>query len=146
MESRDVANKFAYACNTCKGNRCPYSSQCTGKSETCKMKEVAMMIRSKDCEIDTLSAAIKGYDSVLMSLMEYIKSLEDINQRYHNLTVAFQQSYRPSNKTYRGRKGPVRVRQKKKLTQEDLIRMDGDERYADEAPIKPPPQKPMVII
>lgn len=143
MNSQEIAAHLSRAYNTCRGDRCPYASQCSGRSETCVMKEVAMTIRAKDAEIETLTAVAQGLRDLLNGVAQYMQSLEKINKRYNDLIVAFQKGYRPQKKATRGRRGPKRIR---KVTMEELIKRDGDERYAYQEPPKDPPKDPLVVI
>ena len=144
MTPSDLALNFSNACNVCKGNRCIFAAQCNGKSETCKMKEVAMTIRAQSAEIDALSAAVKELRHMVTGIEEYAASLEKIIQKYNILINAFQHSYRPAKKVTRGRKKkPIAPR---KPTLDELIKMDGDKRYAKKPEKKIPPPPPLVIL
>ena len=141
MNHLEVAMKFASASATCKNGKCPYTADCRGTTDTCKMKEVAMMIRALDAEIETLRARCEKLETELAESRKYSSSLEAINERYYRLTVSFQNGYRPKAKIKRKR---VNKPSKKKLA--NPVLMDGDERYAKEEPPKKKPDLPVVII
>ena len=141
MNHLDVAMKFASASATCKNGKCPYTADCRGTTDTCKMKEVAMMIRALDAEIETLRAKCEKLENELAESRKYASSLEVINERYYRLTVSFQNGYRPKAKIKRKR---INKPSKKKL--DNPVLMDGDERYAKEEPKKKKPDLPVVII
>lgn len=141
MDHLEVAMKFASASATCKNGKCPYTADCRGTNETCKMKEVAMMIRALDAEVSTLQARCEKLENELAESRKYASSLEAINERYYRLSVSFQNGYRPKAKIKRKR---VNKPSKKKLA--NPVLMDGDERYAKEEPKKTKPDLPVVII
>ena len=138
MTSQEVATKFASASAQCKGDRCPYAPQCTGKRETCKLVEVALIIRSLNAEIDSLTAVNKSLNAIVVALMDYINGLEDANRKYFNLVRAFQTGYRPKKGVTKRRK-PRRLKLPK-----DLTKADGKEIYAQEP--EPKPKEEVVII
>lgn len=146
MTAFDVAAKFASAYNYCKGDRCPYASQCNGRKETCKLKDVAMLLRAKEAEIDSLKIMVAGLRDIIEMLRTYTSELEDINGRYRNLVSAFQNGYKPQRKVShskkRGKAKPVVPRGK------TLADLDGDERYAfdPEHTELPKPKEEMVVI
>lgn len=132
--------KFASASATCKNGKCPFTSECRGTTETCKMKEVAMMIRAMLAEISTLQAKCNALDGISQEALEYMSNLEKVNNYYHRLCASFQDGYRPKKKIV---KKDARLRQKKKP--KDPLKMDGDERYAQDEP-KKTQELPVVII
>ena len=140
MTPAEIALKFASASATCRGNKCPYSSECRGTTESCNLKEVAMSIRALVAENVTLRSQ-KDLLSVLSEeAFKYIKSLEQVNEYYYNVIKRFQDSYRPQQKVV---KKDARMYRKKKP--KDVHEMDGDERYAYEEP-KVKNELPVVII
>ena len=141
MIPSEVAMKFASASATCKNGKCPYTSECRGTTETCKLKEVAMIIRALEAEVDTLRSRCDVLTGQLLEFKKYISNLENINERYYRLAVSFQHGYRPKSKIKRKR---VNKPSKKKL--DNPVLMDGDERYAKEEPPKTKPDLPVVII
>ena len=64
MTAEEVAMKFASASATCKGSKCPFAAGCTGNYDTCKMKEVASILRFEVAELDQLSVVGLGKMSV----------------------------------------------------------------------------------
>lgn len=141
MTPNEIAMKFASASATCKNGKCPFTAQCRGTSDTCKMKEVAMVIRAMQAEIDTLRSKYITLNGIAAEALKHMEALEKINERYYRLAVSFQNGYRPKAKIRR--KKPNKP-SKKKL--ENPVLMDGDERYAQEEPRKTPPDLPVVII
>lgn len=133
MNPQEIAMKFASASATCRNGKCPYMSECKGTTDTCKFKEVAMIIRSLMNELATLTAQCNTLREMNNTLNEYVSDLEDINRQYHSLVLSFQAGYRPKKN---GKKRKPRQTKKKKPL--DPVMMDGDERYA----LKTPPKKP----
>lgn len=141
MTPQEIAMKFASASATCKnGNRCPYSSECKGTGDTCKMKEVAMIIRSLLEELSIYRAKYKTLEGLTAVLCDYVRDLEQINEDYYRLCVAFQNGYRTKSRVKRKRRKHI---PRKNIPVEQ---MDGDERYAYEEPKEPKPDLPVVII
>lgn len=138
MTPQEIAMKFASASATCKNGKCPYTAQCRGTTDTCKMKEVAMVIRATLEELATMHAKYAVLEGMAKQLLRYVSDLEGINERYYRLARSFQDGYRPKKKIRR--KG-VPKRKKK-----NPVLMDGDERYAQDEPRKTPPELPVVII
>lgn len=142
MAPLDIAAKFSSAHNHCKGNRCPYVTGCTGKPDTCKLRDVAMVLRAQEAEIDSLKITVAGLRDIILMLQRYAAEQEEINIRYRNLVQAFQHGYKPKRKLSHVKyKRPVKPRKKIPVEQ-----MDGDERYAQPDPPKNPPEDPMVVI
>lgn len=141
MTPSEIAMKFASASATCKNGKCPYSSQCRGTSDTCLLKEVAMVIRSLMAENSTLKAQYDALRLISHASLEYIQELEKVNQYYYQLCTKFQEGYRPKSKIV---KKETRMYRKKKRPK-DLTKIDGDERYAYEEP-KEKTELPVVII
>jgi len=139
MTPQEIAMKFASASATCKNGKCPFTSECRGTTETCKMKEVAMMIRAMMAEITTLQAKYNAMEGIAKQVLTYISDLEKVNSQYYQLVSKFQNGYRPKQKIVR--KDARRIR-KKKI---DPVKMDGDEHYAYEEP-KQKTELPVVII
>lgn len=137
MMPLEVAMKLASASAQCGKHKCPYAAQCKGDYESCKMKEIALILRSQVAEIDTLKTTIKGLQALLMGVHDYIISIEKINKRYHDLCLAFQQGYRPKKNVRK----PYKPRKKKTPDE-----MDGDERYAYQDPNPAEPDPPLVVI
>ena len=140
MTPQEVAMKFASASATCKNGRCPFTADCRGTTDTCKMKEVAMLIRAMMAETTTLQSKYNVLDGIAKQLLDYVCELEKVNERYYRLAVSFQNGYKPKNKIKR--KKPIRRTPKKKL---DPVEMDGDKRYEYEEP-KEKLDLPVVII
>ena len=140
MTPNEIALKFASASATCKNGKCPFNSECRGTTETCKMKEVAMIIRAMMAEIATLEAKYNALDVIAKASLGYMTNLEKINKYYYDLCSRFQNGYRPKKKIV---KRDARVRQKKKPI--DPVKMDGKERYAYDEP-KEKTELPVVII
>lgn len=141
-----IAAKFSSAYNYCKGNKCPYSGSCNGHRDTCKLIDVAMLLRAKEAEIDTLRTQVNGLRDMIEVMRVYAKDLEDINARYRNLVIAFQNGYKPKRKlSHTKTKKPGRPpRLPKGKKPEDV---DGNERYAFDPEAKPPqPAQEMVVI
>lgn len=140
MMPLEMAMKLASASNTCEKHKCPFMAKCKGDYATCVMKEIALMLRSQQAEIDSQSELIKSYQAILATTQKYIVEIEKINKRYHDLVVAFQNGYRPKSNRYK----PKRVQYKKKKI--DPIDMDGKERYAHDEPPASEPRPPLVVI
>ena len=140
MMPLEMAMKLASASNTCEKHKCPFMSKCKGDYSTCVMKEIALMLRAQQAEIDSQNELIKSYNAILAATQKYIVEIEKINKRYHDLVVAFQNGYRPKAKRY----SPKRVPSKKKKV--DPVDMDGDERYACAPPPTGEPRPPLVVI
>lgn len=141
MTPQEVANKFASASATCQNGKCPFTANCRGTTDTCKMKEVAMLIRSMLAEIATLQAKYNLMSALADKSVEYMSDLEKINDRYYHLCLSFQNGYKPKPKIKR--KSPPKQRKGKKITPAE---MDGNEKYAQEEPRKTPEELPVVII
>lgn len=142
MKPFDIAATFSSAHNHCKGNRCPYVSGCTGKPDTCKLRDVAMVIRAQEAEIDSLKITVAGLRDIIVMLQRYAAEQEEINARYRNLVQAFQKGYKPKRKLSHV-KGTRPVKPRKKIPVEQ---MDGDVRYALPDPPPKYPDEPMVVI
>lgn len=139
MTPQEIAMKFASASATCKNGKCPFTAQCNGTNETCKMKEVAMIIRATLEELATVRAKFDTLDGMSKVLIRYARDLEQINERYYRLIVSFQNGTKPKSKIKRKK---VRKLKRKR----NPVEMDGDERYAQEEPRKTKPDLPVVII
>ena len=137
MTPQEIAMKFASASSTCKNGKCPFTADCRGTTDTCKMKEVAMVLRGLVAENDTLRAQYTALNAIVQQVIPYIHELERINERYYRTIESFQRGYKPKAK--RKRLKP-RTPPKKK----NPVEMDGDERYAYVEPKKP--ELPVVII
>lgn len=137
MMPLDMAMKLASASATCERHKCPFMTKCKGDYTTCVMKEIALMLRSQNAEIESLKSMIEAYQGIIATTQVYINDLEKINKRYHDLCIAFEHGYRPKRA-----KSVKRVPKIKK----DPKEMDGDERYAQvpESTHEPPP--PLVVI
>lgn len=140
MTPQEVAMKFASASATCKNGKCPYMAECKGTTDTCKLKEVSMIIRALMNELATLTAQNKTLQEINNTLSDYVSDLEDVNRQYHSLVLSFQAGYRPKKN---GKRRKPRKTQKKKPL--DPVLMDGDERYKYVDP-KKEPDLPVVII
>lgn len=123
MMPLEVAMKLAGASAHCEKRKCPYMAQCKGDYTSCKMKEIALILRSQNAEIETLKTVVRGLQDLLLGVHKYVVDLEKINKNYHDLVIAFQHGYRPKKNARK----PYKPRKKK--TAEE---MDGDERYAQE--------------
>ena len=140
MTPQEVAMKFASASATCRNGKCPFTSECRGTNDTCKMKDVAMIIRSLLAEIATLKTKYNVLDGITQQSLEYMASLEKINEYYYKTCASFQRGYKPKAKIVRK---DARIRKKKRP--KDPVEMDGDERYAYVNPDKEP-DLPVVVI
>lgn len=140
MTPQEIAMKFASASATCRNGKCPYTAECDGTSSSCKLKEVAMIIRALLQELATVTSQYKMLMSVSQQMSDYISDLEDINAQYHELVVSFQRGYRPKKQVKR--RSPRKTKKGKK---QDLVSMDGNEQYAYVDPDKKP-DLPVVII
>lgn len=140
MTPQEVALKLASASGSCGTGRCPYSAECKGTTETCKMKEVAMIIRTIFAELETATARLRMMEGFVQYLTDYVTDLEDVNAQYHRLAVAFQNGYRARKKI--AKKAPRKIKKRPKI---DPVLMDGDPRYEQEE--KKEVQKlPVVVI
>lgn len=142
MTPEEIAMKFASASATCRGGKCPYTAECHGTRETCKLKEVALVIRSQCLEIEKLTAERDSLRGATQLISAYCTELERINDAYYKIISKFYSGYRPAARPKKRvpHIGSARGRKKK-----SLIEMDGDERYA--MPEEPkPPKDPVVII
>ena len=138
MMPLDMALKLASASSKCEKHKCPFMAQCKGDYTTCVMKEIALMLRSQNAEIETLRSTVKGLQALLLGVHDYTMELEKINKRYHDIVIAFQEGYRPKKKIYKPRRSPK--------PKKDPTEMDGDERYAYEPPRTTEPPPPLVVI
>ena len=137
MMPLDMALKLASASATCEKHKCPFMSKCKGDYSTCVMKEIALMLRAQNAEIESLKSMCKAYAEILAATQTYIVDIEKINKRYHDLCVAFEHGYRPKN---------VKNRKRIPKAKKDPAEMDGDERYAQEPPPAHEPAPPLVVI
>jgi hypothetical protein len=135
MTPLEVAMKLASASSKCEKHKCLFMSQCKGDYSTCVMKEIALLLRSQNAEIDSLKSLVKAYNEILASTQVYIAEIEKINKRYHDLCIAFEHGYRPKN---------VKRLKRAPKPKKDPAEMDGDIRYAQEPEKKPEP--PLVVI
>ena len=138
MTPLEMAMKLASASATCERHKCPFMAKCKGDYTTCVMKDIALMLRAQNAEINTKDAVIRGLQSLLLGVHQYTLELEKINKRYHDIVVAFQQGYRPKKKVHRMRRAPK--------PKKDPTEMDGDQRYAYEPPKTTEPPPPLVVI
>ena len=139
MTPLEMALKLSSASGTCERHKCPFMTQCKGDYQTCVMKEIALMLRAQNAEIESLTSLCKAYADILASTQTYISSIEKINKQYHDLILAFEHGYRP--KPRRGSKTKPR-----RVPKKDPIEMDGDERYAQVPPPSQEPEPPLVVI
>lgn len=140
MKADEVANKFQSASATCRGNKCPYAAECKGTRETCKMREIALLIRTMANELVEVHAQYDALSQGAKVLVKYIVSLEKINAEYYKMIRKFQDGYRPSNRIKKG-VPHIGSGRKKKPPEE----MDGDKRYAMPEDNKKE-KRPVVII
>lgn len=140
MTPLETAMKLASASSTCEKHKCPFASQCKGHYDSCGMKEVALIIRSQNAEIDSLKSMCNAYASVLAATQKYIVDIEKINKRLRDICVAFEKGYRPKYKI-KHKKSPRKIDPKK-----DPAIYDGDERYAQVLPPIREPDPPLVVI
>lgn len=144
MMPEEVAMKFASASATCRNTRCPYASDCKGTLETCKIREVGLIIRTLLEEEEKLRHENDLLTGAMKLIAKYCNELEKINRAYYKIIMRYQAGH---STTYKPKKrapyiGSGRGRGRKKKS---LIEMDGDERYA--MPEEPkPPKDPVVII
>lgn len=142
MMPLDMAMKLSSASAKCERHKCPFMTQCKGEYTTCTMKEIALMLRAQNAEIQTKDAIIRGLQDLLLGVHDYTRELEKINKRYHDVILAFQNGYRPARKM----RGKIRRSPNKKAMKKDPTEMDGDERYAYEPPKTTEPAPPLVVI
>lgn len=135
----EVAMKFASASATCKNGKCPYTAECKGTRETCKMTDVALMIRALTLELTKLRTEHESLKKGTVLLAGYIHDLEKINAQYYKVISAFQRGYVQRTKVKKRVPHIGSGRRKK-----DPLKMDGDERYA--MPEEPKEPKPPVVI
>ena len=138
MQPLEVALKLASASSKCEKHKCPFASKCKGDYTTCTMKEVALILRAQQAEIESKQAMIKSFQAMMAATHQYIVEIEKINKRYHDLVIAFQNGYRPK-KRYKPKRSPSR----KHI---DPVQMDGKEQYAYEPPSAREPEPPLVVI
>ena len=141
MMPLEMAMKLASASNTCERHKCPFMTKCKGDYTTCVMKDIALMLRSLQAEIDSQNALIQSYQSVLAATQKYIVDIEKVNKRYHDLVIAFQNGYRPKAKKHKLKRTP----DLKKL-KIDPASVDGNEKYAYTPPSTREPEPPLVVI
>lgn len=141
MQPLEMAMSLASASSRCEKHKCPFMSKCKGDYTTCTMKDIALMLRAQNAEIETLRAMVEGLQTLLYGVHDYVQDLEKINKRYHDLVLAFEAGYRPKSRTKKPRRG-VRKSLIKKTPEE----MDGDERYAYDPPKTTEPAPPLVVI
>ena len=143
MTAEEIAMKFQSASTTCCGDKCPYRKECQGTYETCRIKEVALVLRSQIVELEKLRAERDALSGATKLIARYCTELENINAAYYRIISRFQTGFRSSVRKYKKRTphiGSGRGRKKK-----SLIEMDGDERYA--MPEEPkPPKDPVVVL
>ena len=138
MTAEEVDLKFGSASATCKGNKCPFAAGCTGRYDTCKLKEVATILRFQITELEQLRSEAELLRGAVALIGNYCHELEKINKAYYRLLMKYYDGEHPK---VRPKKRTPRVNRKKK----SLIEMDGDERYA--MPEEPKePKQPVVII
>lgn len=140
MTPLETAMKLASASATCEKHKCPFASKCKGDYTSCAMKEIALMLRSQQAEIDSQKEMIIAYQGIVATTQRYIAELEKINKRYHDLVIAFQNGYRPKRKKHN-----VKKLHRTKMPI-DPVMMDGNERYAYEPPPASEPEPPLVVI
>ena len=133
----DMAMKLASASATCEKHKCPFMSKCKGDYSTCVMKEIALMLRSHNAEIESLKAKCQAYAEMIAAIQVYVSDIEKINKRYHDLVIAFEHGYRPKN---------VKKLKRVPKVKKDPVEMDGDERYAQSPPPANEPPPPLVVI
>ena len=138
MTPNEMASMLASMQGRCQNGKCPFSAKCKGPNGECEFKEIAFLIRALMAEVVKVRAAntalVKCYDA----LNDYIKELEDVNERYYRAIRAFQDGVRPSKKMKRSRL------YKRKPPKNPLL-ADGDERYAYVEP-KQDEKLPLVIL
>lgn len=138
MEPLEIASKLASHHHSCKGDRCPFASQCDGRTRgECGMYRLAMMIRSQEYKINSLEIMVKGLRDMLLMLQNYANDLEVLNRRYKSLVDHYRNIDKP--KIYGLNKPKHRAKPK-----ENLVEMDGDPRYA--MPEEPKEPKPETVV
>lgn len=146
MTPEEIAMKFASASATCRGGeRCPYITNCTGHTEDCRLKEVAMTIRAQSVKIERLEAKCAAMKEYAEALDAYADKMENIAREYESIIKRFQNGYRPSYKLKCRKKPKTGVDTSKIKKVDDLLALDGKERY--ELPARPKePKMARVII
>ena len=94
MTPQEIALKFASASSTCQNGKCPFTAGCRGTTDTCKMKEVAMVIRGLIDENETLRAKYNLVNAIAQEVVPYVRELERINEHYYRTIDSFQRGYR----------------------------------------------------
>lgn len=133
----ETAMKLASASATCERHKCPFMTKCKGDYSTCVMKEIALMLRAQNAEIESLKSMVDAYQRIIATTQIYINDIEKINKKYHDLCIAFEHGYRPKN---------VKRLKRAPKPKKDPAEMDGDERYAQEPPPAYEPPPPLVVI
>lgn len=147
MTPEEIAMKLASASATCEGNKCPYRASCKGDRLSCKMNDVALMLRAESAEITKLRSELESLKQGAIALANYTTELERINKKYYKIIAAFQDGYRTRAKLREKvpRIGSAITKGNRGRKKKSLVEMDGDERYA--MPEEPkPPKDPVVII
>lgn len=139
MTPEEVARLFQSASATCRGDHCPYASECKGTRETCRLRDVSLLLRAMETEIEEMHVKYDALSGGANLLVKYIHELERINARYYRIISQFQKGYRPPVKVKKSTPYIRKGRKKKSLAE-----MDGDERYA--MPEEPKEPKPPVVI
>lgn len=141
MTSQEIAMKFSSASASCKRDKCPYHKECGGYGDQCKLKDVALILREQDLQIETLQAKVNELYEMIQTLQRYEAEVETVNKRYAEMVNAYKCGKKPQYRTIRGGK---RVKIRKPRKKKDPKEMDGDERYAMETP--PVPAPPLVVV
>jgi len=137
MTPLETALKLASASATCERHKCPFITKCKGDYTTCAMKEVALILRQQNAEIESLTAKCDAYEKMLAATHQYIIDIEKVNKRYHDLCIAFEHGYRPK-KVKRLKRAPK--------PKKDVTLMDGDKRYEYVPPKDPDKEAPPLVI
>ncbi len=153
MTSAEIAKKFVEASNSCEGYKCPFASSCSGHFGECPLRKVAMIIRARDVEIETLKAEAVSRDSMINTLSQHIEDLRKVNRRYSAVISAYENNGGEIPVAQRGMRGYRRKKLKPRRLKplRDKTLMDGDERYANDVEKKTRRKKeqghpPLVVI
>lgn len=139
MTPEEIAMRFASASAKCRNEKCPFMSECQGTRETCKLIEVAAIIRAQCLENEKMRSECESLRGAIRLIAKYCNELERINDAYYKIISRFMSGIKPTAKPKKRvpHIGSGRGRKKK-----SLIDMDGDERYAmPEEPKEPKPQE-----
>ena len=72
----EMAMKLASASTTCERHKCPFMAKCKGDYSTCVMKEIALMLRAQNAEIESLKSMVTAYQNIIATTQIYINDIE----------------------------------------------------------------------